>query len=137
MFTISTSFIYDLPYNSLVLVFCRRNTSQSRSWNGQYKFFNIQGKPAIIELFSSPTWFCLTLVKRYHNFVIEIDKNINKESKDTLLKTSDNPKYQEVSPIYLYFDIPSILIFLTLLISLILASILPLILSTLAKYRRK
>lgn len=130
----SISLIHDIPFNSPVLVFHKRNSNQSRFWKSLYKFLNILGELAIIELSSCLIQFSLILVKLYYNFIIELDKNFNKDIKNTLLETRDNFEYQEVLLMYFSSDISSTLVLSTFLISLILTSTPLLIFSILAKY---
>ena len=74
----STSLIHDLPLNSPVLVFCERNTSQSRSWKGPYKLLSPKSKLAIIELSNGLTKFCSTSIKLYYDsIIVEIDKDVD------------------------------------------------------------
>lgn len=63
---LSTTILHDLPLNSLVLVFCEGNTTQSGSWKGPYKLLSLQGKSAVVELTSGPTKFRTTSVKPYY-----------------------------------------------------------------------
>lgn len=92
---------------------------------------------AIIEQFSSPIEFCFTSIKLYYNPVIEMDKNLDKDIKKTLLEICDNSEYQEILPTYLLPNILLISISSIPLISLIPASTLLSTLLTPAKYGRK
>lgn len=129
--------IYDLPFNSPVFVFYKRNTGQSGSLNSPYKPLNIQNKWSIIKLSSSPTQFYLTSVKLYHHRIIKTNDNYNKNTKDISLENCDNPKYQKILSTHLLLDIQPTLVLLTSLISLIPVSTLSSILPTLAKCRHR
>ena len=73
-----TSIVYDLPLNSLVLVYREGDTGQSRSWKVPYKLFSLQGELAIVELPNGPTKFRCTLVKPYYEPVFStIDTSID------------------------------------------------------------
>lgn len=111
--------IHDLPLNSPVLGFCKRNVDQLKSWKGPYKLLNIQNEISTIKLSSDPTQFCLISVKLYYNFVIETDKNFDKNTKDTSLKICDNLEHQEVLPTHFYHNILPTSVSSTHLISLI------------------
>lgn len=68
---------------------------------------------------------------------MKTDKNLNKNIENTSLKMRNNPKYQEISPIYLPLTILLNLVFLTHLISSIPTLTLCSTLLTLAKHRHK
>ena len=57
--------IYNLPLNSLILVWREGNIRQLGYWAGLYNLLNIKGEIYIINLLSSPTKFYSTVIKPY------------------------------------------------------------------------
>jgi hypothetical protein len=61
----STTVIYNLPLNSLILVWREGNIKQPKYWAGPYNLLNIKGEIYTINLPSGPTKFYSTVVKPY------------------------------------------------------------------------
>lgn len=66
-------------------------------------FFSIQGKSTIIELSSGPTQFHSESVKPYHNPIIEMNENPDKDVEDT-------SGYQDIIPRHTSPDTPTALV---------------------------
>jgi hypothetical protein len=58
--------IHNLSLNSLVLIFRKNNTDQSKSWKESFRLLSIQNESAIIELSSDSIKFKSILIKSYH-----------------------------------------------------------------------
>ena len=61
----STTTIYNLPLNSLILVWRENNIEQLRYWAGLYNLLNIKKEIYTVNLFNSPIKFYSTIIKLY------------------------------------------------------------------------
>ena len=61
----STTIIYDLPLNYLVLVWREGNIGQPKYWAGLYNLLNIKGEMCTVNLPSGPIKFCSISIKLY------------------------------------------------------------------------
>ena len=61
----STTAIYNLPLNSLVLVWREGNTIQLRYWAGLYNLLNIKEEIYTVNILSGPIKFYNTVIKPY------------------------------------------------------------------------
>ena len=57
--------VYDLPPNSLVLVWREGNIGYLGYWDGPFTLLIVKGEMCIIKLISRPIPFCFTVVKPY------------------------------------------------------------------------
>jgi hypothetical protein len=60
-----TSHIYDLPLNSLVLVWREGNAGQTGYWDGLFPLLSVEGETCIIKLGNGAISFRSTVVKPY------------------------------------------------------------------------
>ena len=61
----STTAIYNIPLNSLILVWREGNTGQLGYWAGLYNLLNVEGETCTINLLSGPMKFRSIIVKPY------------------------------------------------------------------------
>ena len=60
-----TNMVYDLPLNSLVLVWREGNIGQARHWDGLYNLLTVKGETCTVKLPNGLIFFQSMVVKPY------------------------------------------------------------------------